>query len=430
MKKTFLIAFCFLLIAAHSFSQEEVQQQGIVSITAGGGILTFNGDIGKGAGVNAYTYIRGGYYFNAEKRFAKDLFGASLNVVTGKLAMGERSKLVNRNNNFESNLTQFGLNFTAYLQNSKGIPIIPYATVGFAYASLKTNADRKYNGDLLYYYWSDGSIRNLPELPANVVISKHVTRDYIYETPIDSAAKSSMSLPVGFGIKMKISKKIEANLGLTYHITFSDGIDGLQGKGKDKYLFSYFSLTYNFLKASKEAKTNDKSNVDFASIDRLDMDKDGVNDNSDECPGTPKGVKVDAKGCPLDSDGDGIADYMDKEASTKKGSLVDEEGKTITDAMILEKAKRDSMAQGRVSIFVNAPSSESLKKIDTDIKNKQTTSKGKAPKIPAKFATADANHDGIITSAEITTVLDGFFDGSNDYTVEKIHELIEFFFEQ
>ena len=42
-----------------------------------------------------------------------------------------------------------------------------------------------------------------------------------------------------------------------------------------------------------------------------DSDMDGVSDNKDECPNTPAGVAVDAKGCPVDSDGDGVADYID-----------------------------------------------------------------------------------------------------------------------
>jgi len=44
----------------------------------------------------------------------------------------------------------------------------------------------------------------------------------------------------------------------------------------------------------------------------VDSDGDGVTDNLDRCPNTPKGVKVDGRGCPLDSDGDGVADYLDR----------------------------------------------------------------------------------------------------------------------
>jgi len=42
-----------------------------------------------------------------------------------------------------------------------------------------------------------------------------------------------------------------------------------------------------------------------------DSDMDGVSDNKDKCPDTPAGVAVDANGCPLDTDGDGVADYLD-----------------------------------------------------------------------------------------------------------------------
>ncbi len=57
-----------------------------------------------------------------------------------------------------------------------------------------------------------------------------------------------------------------------------------------------------------------------------DSDADGVADHLDKCPGTPKGVKVDAVGCPLDSDGDGVADYLDKCPGTPKGTKVDANG--------------------------------------------------------------------------------------------------------
>ncbi|MFC1813720.1 OmpA family protein [Thermodesulfobacteriota bacterium] len=57
-----------------------------------------------------------------------------------------------------------------------------------------------------------------------------------------------------------------------------------------------------------------------------DADGDGVFDKFDKCPDTPKGVKVDAKGCPLDSDGDGVPDYLDQCPDTPKGVTVDTNG--------------------------------------------------------------------------------------------------------
>ena len=60
--------------------------------------------------------------------------------------------------------------------------------------------------------------------------------------------------------------------------------------------------------------------------DVSDSDGDGVNDDMDKCPDTPKGVRVDENGCPIDSDGDGVPDYKDNCPDTPAGVRVDEYG--------------------------------------------------------------------------------------------------------
>lgn len=57
-----------------------------------------------------------------------------------------------------------------------------------------------------------------------------------------------------------------------------------------------------------------------------DTDRDGVADRRDRCPGTPQGVRVDDRGCPLDSDGDGVFDDRDSCPGTPAGTVVDEHG--------------------------------------------------------------------------------------------------------
>ena len=57
-----------------------------------------------------------------------------------------------------------------------------------------------------------------------------------------------------------------------------------------------------------------------------DSDGDGVADGADQCPDTPKGAKVDAKGCPMDSDGDGVYDGIDRCPDTPRGAKVDAQG--------------------------------------------------------------------------------------------------------
>lgn len=63
-----------------------------------------------------------------------------------------------------------------------------------------------------------------------------------------------------------------------------------------------------------------------------DADGDGVLDHLDKCPGTPRGVPVDATGCPLDSDGDGVPDHLDQCPNTAKGTRVDARGCPFMDA--------------------------------------------------------------------------------------------------
>jgi OmpA-OmpF porin, OOP family len=69
--------------------------------------------------------------------------------------------------------------------------------------------------------------------------------------------------------------------------------------------------------------------IQFASskaTEAIDKDGDGVPDEKDLCPETPKGVEVNREGCPPDSDGDSIPDYLDKCPGTPKGIMVDETG--------------------------------------------------------------------------------------------------------
>jgi len=57
-----------------------------------------------------------------------------------------------------------------------------------------------------------------------------------------------------------------------------------------------------------------------------DSDGDGVRDDADKCPSTPRGALVDKRGCPLDSDGDGVPDGLDRCPRTPHGATVNAEG--------------------------------------------------------------------------------------------------------
>jgi outer membrane protein OmpA-like peptidoglycan-associated protein len=59
-----------------------------------------------------------------------------------------------------------------------------------------------------------------------------------------------------------------------------------------------------------------------------DSDHDGVVDQADICPNTPRGEAIDGRGCPLpkDADADGVVDAADRCAATPAGDPVDLNG--------------------------------------------------------------------------------------------------------
>ena len=62
------------------------------------------------------------------------------------------------------------------------------------------------------------------------------------------------------------------------------------------------------------------------SLARVDTDKDGIPDINDKCPNTPAGISVDSLGCMLDFDKDGVADNFDKCPNTPAGVPVGSTG--------------------------------------------------------------------------------------------------------
>lgn len=57
-----------------------------------------------------------------------------------------------------------------------------------------------------------------------------------------------------------------------------------------------------------------------------DADEDGVADELDQCPGTPRWVRADATGCTPDSDSDGVDETRDCCPNTPAGTSVDGQG--------------------------------------------------------------------------------------------------------
>ncbi len=134
-------------------------------------------------------------------------------------------------------------------------------------------------------------------------------------------------LPLGVGIKFKLSDRVALNLGHTMYLLNSSELYGpTPAVAKNRFSTVYGGLEFSLGSSSKpdlvwhnpvammydelkdESLRNElealKQRVSTLEgvVDQLntDSDGDGVSDRFDKCPGTPAGTQVDGSGCPIE----------------------------------------------------------------------------------------------------------------------------------
>lgn len=319
-------------------------------VALGVGMLSFHGDL-YAKHYQAPWTARIGYDLSISQRLFKPL-QLNFNVLFGKL--GANEWLNNRQENFESEIRSGGLSLVYDFGNF--IPdrcrLRPWISAGVNSFEFLSKTDLRDKAGNLYYYWSDGSIKNMSETDPNAANAVNLTRDYYYETDIREINKDGFgkyqerawAFPVGAGALMKVTDRFDFKIGFQYYFSTTDYVDGItnnslgtrQGsKQKDNFVYTSFSLQYDlvFKKKTKADTLPDDyfEAVDWLALDKEDYDGDDVRDWDDKCHGTPKDVKVDQFGCPFDDDKDGVANYMDEEADSPSGVEVNMKGVALTD---------------------------------------------------------------------------------------------------
>lgn len=436
-----------LLLSTAVFAQEEETppiNHGYATAGIGYGITAFKGDLGSGENSEWFNNFRSGFNLSVEKRIGKNL-GFALVGTFGKFSQNERG--IARNLSFETKFTQIGINAQAHLDTKTSTTFSPFFGLGVSYLIFNPSGDLKDKDGIDYQYWSDGTIRDLPEfdengkrIDKNKKESKVIVRDYKYETNLvtssDSTATSyprnAITFPITFGLKFRLSEFIETRLSAIYNLSMSDYLDSYKGDGNnDSYIYAHMSLNYTIAKKYVSPEEKHFNSVDFTALMKEDSDGDGVPDVDDKCANSPGGVLVNKLGCPLDDDDDGVPNYLDKEERTPPRSVVNRFGVALTDSDLeIMRLMRDSVYAERITKFSESPTLESLKEIDNQISNKSMQSTSITGSIPSKLRFSDLNGDGILKSDEITKVIDGFFEGEYDITVATIMEVIDYFFEQ
>jgi len=243
------------------------------------------------------------------KKQLGNAFGIQANLFRGK---------VSGTNKDEPNGTQFGVSsFDTKIGYAADISaVVNVATVDFLRRANSVNFFVTAGYGLVAYApkvtYADGSVVDWKGHAGDDRNNKYVKEAYI---------------PVGAGVKFKVSDRVAFNLGYTMHFIDSDNFDGVYAKGttKDKFSYGYAGLEFSLGAKSKpdlewvnplammydelkdptlrqevEALKTRVSNVEKSVEDlKKDSDGDGVSDQFDKCPGTPAGTAVDGSGCPL-----------------------------------------------------------------------------------------------------------------------------------
>lgn len=443
MKKTFLIpvllCFAALPAIAQTDSTATALPEGksyLPSILISKGAMSFIGDVGYKQFNEPFLH-QGGFQVAVQFR-SKSKLSPSLYYLNGSVSANEKTAA--RTLNFKTDLSALGLqlNYQFICRDRPRQILVPYLSAGIEYISFTPNGDLKNAEGSAYYYWNDGTIRDLDESSPNAANAQLIHRDYNYETNLRDEnldglgdySLNTFSVPVGAGVKLNISGRCALHLSSMVHFTFTDNLDNISSSGTgqrqgdsktDKFVYTSAAFAYDLgapRETPKKKKYNSKDykHIDFNALSNEDSDKDGVSDLQDESPDTPPKVAVDEKGRPLDGDQDGVADYLDKELHSAKGALVTEEGITLTDQMIEEKFIQDSLA-------ALPTAKEYVRPLDI---NDPLVKKG----IPERFKKVDLDQNGIISDKEISTAIDEFLAGRSSYGSTEFYSLVDYYFSQ
>jgi hypothetical protein len=156
---------------------------------------------------------------------------------------------------------------------------------GFEFLT-KTDLKDKYGNT--YYYWSDGSIKNMAEGSSGSQNAIDLVRDYSYDSDVRELNRDgfgkyqerSWGIPVGVGFMMNIGERAKFRFGTTMHFTFTDYIDGITDKSvgvrkgnsaNDHFMMMSASVHYDLVVKKKDPMMDTLDSDHFDNVDLLAM---------------------------------------------------------------------------------------------------------------------------------------------------------------
>lgn len=393
---------------------------------------------------------------------AKPFFGASLGLAAGQFdvfarySAGRLSALSRELPNPENINAQLQLfDVSVRYHPFRGNDLSPFVQTGLGNTWFSSYTNLKDNLGNLYYYWSDGSIRNMPESEFNAVAAKPITLDNTFESPL-ALQQRSLYIPILAGLEFPVGKSVRFSVAAEFLLLQSDNMDrNTSTSGWDQLRGVHTSISWSpdlrkrnqrpakAKKPSKPTVVVDYSDVDFKALLQSDEDGDGVNDLKDLCYGTPKGLRVDEHGCPGDLDNDGIPDELDAEPNTPAMAPVDATGKALSDEEIQRRHNDSISYHVRVLRKIHKPSrpypvrkfipeSNYRKYLELLEENPhwRIQERLEPRQLPAELKAIDTNRDLVLSLAELEDAAHKLFDGKMpELNPEILRQAIRYAFE-
>ena len=241
MKKWILIAgACSVNLAV---AQQDLH---LNRISAYGGLTRYLGEIEqKWSEVDAHGMALGAFGYQRFLGYGTSVYGqvGMLRLQGNDLDNGNLGRALN----FRSELRTLELGFRTYLDNGSLLNyearIAPFFSVGAGYGTYQVLVDQRNATGGRYYYWTDGSVRNLSESDPNALAASITGQDGEFETDVTDLATedgkpSSASyffIPAQVGLKIRLSGRFSLDLAYGFNWTFTDHLDDISGAYRRSY---------------------------------------------------------------------------------------------------------------------------------------------------------------------------------------------------
>jgi outer membrane protein OmpA-like peptidoglycan-associated protein len=248
--------FAYLWLAVSSITAIPTQAQGLGeamtsrwSLNIGSGTLIYMGDLSYKLPSGKLTPSM---HLGLERRFNNGL-ALKGTVARGTITANDREafgKLLednpnfSRSLNFKSKVTNAYLSLLYYANNGyllkENARVYPFLSAGLGISHFQVFVDQFTNGSSQYNYWSDGTIRDIPENATNA--GTIVKQDNNFETKVSTLKtedevfpNTSFIAPVGLGMGFRFSDHWSTQIASNFLFTFTDQLDGVGGKYATSY---------------------------------------------------------------------------------------------------------------------------------------------------------------------------------------------------